>query len=259
MTWQTADLPGIADRCFLGYKRCLLSYILEMTVSLASLLMTDYRRRVLGLLLLHPDRSFHLREIARLTGTVPGTLNRELTKLTDAGLLTRERVGNQMRYAASRDCPIFEELASILRKTSGLADVLAEALSTVRGAVAVAFVYGSMARGEEVAGSDVDLMVVGGAGFRSVVTSLHAAQAILGREINAKVFLTGEWRERVAAGDPFVADVLARPKIFVVGTADELAELGGDESRRDHTIARHDRAAAGKRPPPPGRRKGRGD
>lgn len=105
MTWQTADLPGIADRCFLGYKRCLLSYILEMTVSLASLLMTDYRRRVLGLLLLHPDRSFHLREIARLTGTVPGTLNRELTKLTDAGLLTRERVGNQMRYAASRDCP----------------------------------------------------------------------------------------------------------------------------------------------------------
>ena len=147
MTWQTADLPGIADRCFLGYKRCLLSYILEMTVSLASLLMTDYRRRVLGLLLLHPDRSFHLREIARLTGTVPGTLNRELTKLTDAGLLTRERVGNQMRYAASRDCPIFEELASILRKTSALAEVLAQGLLPLADRIVAAFVFGSMASG----------------------------------------------------------------------------------------------------------------
>lgn len=230
-----------------------------MQHSAISLLFPAYRRRVLGLLLLHPGEALHGREIARRTGLPSGTITRELVRLAEAGLLSRVPRGNQVLYGANRASPIFEELASILRKTSGLADVLAEALSTVRGAVAVAFVYGSMARGEEVAGSDVDLMVVGGAGFRSVVTSLHAAQAILGREINAKVFRTGEWRERVAAGDPFVADVLARPKIFVVGTANELAELGGDESRRDHTIARRDRAAAGKRSPPPGRRKGRGD
>lgn len=96
-------------------------------MSLADVLFTDYRRRALGLLLLHPERHYHLLEIARLTGTVPGTLTRELTRLAEAGLLTREKVGNQVHYAANRDCPVYEELASILRKTSGVVDVLAEA------------------------------------------------------------------------------------------------------------------------------------
>ncbi len=229
-----------------------------MQHSASSLLFPGYRRRVLGLLLLHPDEALHGREIARRTGLPSGTITRELTRLAEAGLLSRVPRGNQVLYSANRTSPIFEELASILRKTSGLADVLAEALSTAMGAIAVAFVYGSMARGEEVAGSDVDLMVVGDASFRSIVTSLHAAQVTLGREINAKVFRAGEWRERVAARDPFVADVLARPKIFVMGTADELAELGGDEPRRDGTVARHDRAPARQRPSPAGRRKIRG-
>ena len=96
---------------------------------LGSVLFTDYRRRVLGLLLLHPERRYYLREMARLTGTVPGTLKRELSKLESAGVLTVEKVGNQAHYAANRDCPIFEELASVLRKTSGLADVLSEGLA----------------------------------------------------------------------------------------------------------------------------------
>lgn len=88
-------------------------------MSLASLLFADYRRRVLGLLLLHPEQSYHLREIARLTGTVAGTLTRELTKLADTGVLTKTRVGNQLQFSANKNCPIFEELTSILRKTSG--------------------------------------------------------------------------------------------------------------------------------------------
>lgn len=225
MTWQTADLPGIADRCFLGYKRCLLSYILEMTVSLASLLMTDYRRRVLGLLLLHPDRSFHLREIARLTGTVPGTLNRELTKLTDAGLLTRERVGNQMRYAASRDCPIFEELASILRKTSALAEVLAQGLLPLADRIVAAFVFGSMASGNATSGSDIDLMVIGSLGYEELVVQLHPLQTTLAREINPKLFALNEWQELVRNQSAFVRDVLGKPWLFVIGADPDLGNI----------------------------------
>ncbi len=91
---------------------------------LSSLLFTDYRRKVLGLLLLHPEQQYHQREIARLTATVSGTLSRELAKLVDGGLLRKEAIGNQMHYRANRQCPIFEELASILRKTSGLADFM---------------------------------------------------------------------------------------------------------------------------------------
>jgi len=233
--------------------------MLIMQHNASSLLFPGYRRRVLGLLLLNPDEALHGREIARRTGLPSGTITRELVRLAEAGLLSRVPQGNQVLYSANRASPIFEELASILRKTSGLADVLAEALSTAKGAIAVAFVYGSMARGEEVAGSDVDLMVVGDASFRSIATCLHSAQDVLGREINPKVFRPEEWRERVAAGDPFVAGVLARPRIFVMGTADELAELGGYESRRDSAIARHDRTPSRQRPSPVGRRKVRGN
>ena len=116
-------------------------------MSLASLLFTDYRRRVLGLLLLHPEQTYHLRELARTTGTTAGTLARELAKLTEAGVLTCQRIGNQAHYAANRECPIFEELASILRKTSGLADVIAEGLAPLAGRIESAFIFGSMASG----------------------------------------------------------------------------------------------------------------
>src|SRR5450759_986912 len=116
---------------------------------LSSLLFSDYRRRVLGLLLLHPDTTYHVRELARLTGTSAGTLHKELTKLTNGGVLRRQDAGNQVRYNADRNCPIFEELASILRKTSGLVDVLAVALSGIEKNIALAFVFGSVARGKQ--------------------------------------------------------------------------------------------------------------
>ena len=142
-----------------------------------------------------------------------------------------------MLYSANRASPVFEELASILRKTSGLSDVLAEVLSTAKGIIDVSFIYGSLARGKEVVGSDVDVMVIGNVSFREIVKSLHPAQATLGREINPKVFRAAEWRKRVAARDSFVMDVLAKPKLFLVGTADELAKLGGHLSRGGRTIA----------------------
>jgi len=227
-----------------------------MQHSPAFVLFPGYRRRILGLLLLRPDELLHGREIARRTGLASGTIARELQLLAGAGLLRREERGNQVLYGANRDSPVFTELASILRKTSGLADVLAEALSTAKGEVAVAFVYGSLARGTEVAASDIDLMVIGSAAFGEVAACLHPAQASLGREINAKVFRPAEWRAHVAEGEPFVRGVLARPKIFVMGTSDELAQLGGNEPRHDRAVAKRGRAHARQRTPPAGRRKG---
>src|SRR5689334_23579365 len=114
---------------------------------LAALLFGSYRQRVLGLLLLHPEKAYHVREIARLTDTTPGTLHKELARLAKAGLLSREKVGNQLHYRANRQSPIFEELAGILRKTSGLADVLQGALAGLTRRLKVALIFGSVARG----------------------------------------------------------------------------------------------------------------
>lgn len=191
----------------------------------------SYRRRVLTLLLLHPERALHVREIARLTGTTAGTLNKELTKLHAAGLLERERVGNQVRYTANRASPIFSEIAGILRKTIGLADVLADALAPSAPVISVAFVFGSMARATETAGSDVDVMLIGSLGFGDAVKLLYPAQATLGREVNPKVFSADEWRARLKAKDPFIRDVLAKPKIFLIGNDDELEKLGRRQPR----------------------------
>lgn len=199
-----------------------------MHQSLPSLLFPEYRRRVLGLLLLRPDEALHGREIARRTGLPAGTITRELTRLAAAGLLTREKRGNQQVYSADTEGPIYAELASILRKTSGLADVLIQALAPLAPKLRVAFVFGSIARGRETAGSDVDLMLIGDLGFREAVAHLHPAQATLGREINPKVFSTTEFSAK-AAKQAFLADVMAKPKIFLIGNAHDLEQLAGHQ------------------------------
>ncbi len=195
---------------------------------LASLLFGDYRQKVLAFLLLHPEQHYHVREIARLTGTSAGTLHKELARLAQAGVLIREAVGNQVRYGANRQCPIFPELAGILRKTAGLADVLKEALAGLRERIALALVFGSVARGEEGPRSDVDVLLVGEIGFAEAVTALHEAQARIGREINPVVLSPAEFQEKINAGDAFLAEVLHNDKLYLMGDEDDLGKLAGD-------------------------------
>jgi predicted nucleotidyltransferase len=197
-----------------------------MHQSLSSTLFPGYRRRVLGLLLLHPEESLHGREIARRTGLPPGTLTRELKRLADVGLLNCERRGNQLAYSANRQSPIFEELAGILRKTSGLADVVVEALEPLTDSIDVAFIFGSVARGTETQGSDVDLMVIGSVDFGAVVDALHLAQQQLSRDINPKVFTPRDWRNRLEGRDPFLREVAVGKKLFLIGGENGLKELG---------------------------------
>ena len=172
----------------------------------------------------------HVREIARLTGTTAGTLNKELARLHQVGLLDRERVGNQLQYSANRSHQIYTELAGILRKTVGLADVLIQALAPLAPSIEVAFVFGSIARGAETAGSDVDVLIVGPADFGSIVDALHPAQEQLGREVSAKVFSAREWRAKLKVNDAFVTEILAEQKLFLIGSEHELAKLGRRQS-----------------------------
>jgi predicted nucleotidyltransferase len=195
---------------------------IKLPADLASLLFGAYRREVLALLLLHPDASLHVREIARLTGKVPGTLLRELNQLADAGVLSRRPVGNQVHFQANPACPIYDELRSILKKTSGLADVLRQALEPLGGKVKAAFVYGSMARGDERAGSDVDLMVVGEARLGEVVQALAPAHEVLRREINPNVYRTAEFSQKLAEAEPFLQRVMQDRKIYLIGGEDDF-------------------------------------
>ena len=182
----------------------------------------QYRRKVLGLLLMRPEQQIHLRELARVIGAAPGTLKKELDALCEAGLLRAERVGNQVRFCANTAHPVFPELQALIRKTIGLADALRLSLAPLAGRIDAAFVFGSMASGTESAGSDIDLMVVGDAGFAEIVDATYEAQAALGREINPKVMSASEWQAKKAESNAFLQDVLNKPRIMLIGDADAL-------------------------------------
>jgi predicted nucleotidyltransferase len=184
---------------------------------LMDLLFGTYRQRILSELLLHPESSYHVRELARVTGTTAGTLHKELTKLAEAGLLLREEQGNQVRYQANRQCPIYSELASLFRKTTGLADVLANALQPLADHIETALVFGSVARGEETASSDVDLLIVGDVGFAEVVKALHPAQGVLSREINPVIYSSAEIQKRIKSKDHFIQQILKQDTIPILG------------------------------------------
>lgn len=192
---------------------------------LADLLFGSYRKKVLSQLLLHPDTDYHVRELARQTNTSAGTLHKELARLAAAGLLLRKKQGNQVRYQANQRCPVFNELAGLLRKTTGAAEVLTSTLLSLQPSLAL--IFGSVASGTETATSDVDVLVITDAGFADVVRAIHPAQAELGREINPVVYSTQEFRRKAQEQDPFVQDLLVKPRIFLMGTPHDLSQLAG--------------------------------
>jgi predicted nucleotidyltransferase len=197
----------------------------KMTISDA--LFSKVRQRVLGLLYGQPDSDFHTNEIIRLTNSGTGAVQRELESLTSAGLVIVKQVGNQKRYQANRDTPFFMELRSIVLKTFGLADVLRETLIPITTKIRIAFIYGSIAKQEDTAKSDIDLMIIGtDLTYADIFELLEKAEAQLGRKINPTFYSASEWLRKNKDKNNFVIKVLQHPKIFLIGTEDELVKLG---------------------------------
>jgi predicted nucleotidyltransferase len=187
-----------------------------------SFLFPEYRQKVLGLLLLHPEAQYHVREIARLTNTTAGSLHRELSKLAAAQVLRREISGNQVYYQANTSFPIFDELASILRKTSGVVDILAEALTPLEKKITAAFIFGSVGRGTENLDSDIDVLIIGNISFTDAVKVFYPVQNIVKREINPKVYSEMEWEALVKNSNSFVKQILKEPKLFIIGEMNDI-------------------------------------
>lgn len=194
--------------------------------SLPKLLFGQTRSGVLGLLYGHPEQSFYLRQIGRHVRASTGALQRELKQLVDAGLITRKPLGNQVFYQADRQSPVFPEMRSLVTKTVGVKDVLHQALLPLGKKIAVAFVYGSVARQEERADSDIDLMVIGATSFDEVTARLAEAETILGRPVNATLYPAREFSGKLARGNHFLLTVLKGEKLFVIGNEDELRKMG---------------------------------
>lgn len=197
------------------------------TASLSDALFTKTQQRVVGLLFGNPDKSYYANEVVRLAGAGTGAVQRELEKLTAAGLLSVTKIGNQKHYQANRQSPIFEELRGIVSKTFGVADVLRDALTPLQGRIRAAFIYGSVAKGSDTAHSDIDVMVMGeNLAYADVFSCLAQTETQIGRAINPAVYSPDELKRKLSDGNDFLLRILEQPKIFLVGADDDLPKPG---------------------------------
>lgn len=183
------------------------------------------RRSVLAVLLGQPDRQFHLREMIRAVNSGKGAVERELKCLVAAGIISREERGGRVLLSANRSCPIFPELHMLMIKTLGVADVIRHALEPVEG-ISLAFIFGSIAQGTEDSKSDVDLLIVGNAPYSDIASALQPAQKILDREISPMVYSVDEFRRRIREGHHFLAGILQKQRIFLIGGDDDIRGMG---------------------------------
>jgi predicted nucleotidyltransferase len=191
--------------------------------ALAEVLFTPVQQRVLGLLFGQPERRFQSAELIRLADSGTGSVHRQLTRLAQAGLVTVETVGNQKFYQANPDSPVFAELTGLVRKTVGLVAPIQSALAPLAGEITAAFVYGSVAKGSDHAASDIDLMVLAqGLDYARLYAALQPAEAALARTLNPSLMTPDEWRRKRAQEDSFAARIAAQPKLFVIGSDDDL-------------------------------------
>ena len=197
-----------------------------MKCSVADALFSGLQQRLLAVLFGQPDRSFYGNELLRLTGTGRGALQRELEKLVSADLVTVTPVGNQKHYQANAAAPIFAELRGIVMKTLGLADVLRTALNAVSDRIELAFVFGSVAKGTDIATSDIDLMVVTETlTYADLFEGLAAAEQVLGRKVNPTLYTSAALAEKVRTENSFVLRVLSQPKIFLIKGAEDALPI----------------------------------
>ncbi|MCE3003997.1 MAG: MarR family transcriptional regulator [Xanthomonadaceae bacterium] len=188
------------------------------------MLFSETHLRLLGVLALRPDETFHVRELERQTGMNAGTLSRALRRMEAAGLVATRWIGNQLHFAIDPECFILPELQGIVRKTVGLADVLRDALLPLQNQIEAAFVFGSMAAGTQGPRSDVDLMIVGDVSFDDIVMAIQRPQEILGRPVNPAIYRAADFAAKRAAGHPFLTRVLSEPRLMLLGTIDEPRE-----------------------------------
>jgi len=196
---------------------------------IAQALFTPAQQKLLGLLFVRVNEGFHLNEIMRLTGLGSASAQRELRRLHDAGLITSERIGNVRRFWPNKESLVYPELSGLVQKTFGLVGVLSSTLAPLRAQLQLAFVYGATAKGQDLPGSAIDVLLVAEvaevANYGDLLTRLAPAERTLRRKINPNLYTLADYQRRLREGQPFLLQVLQQPKLFVIGEEANLQAI----------------------------------
>lgn len=196
------------------------------SITIADVLFSKTQQRVLALLYGHAERSYYLKEIIDWVNVGRGSVQRELERMTAAGLLTKRTIGNQHHYQANPDSPIYKELLGIVKKTFGIADVIREALIPFDKEIELAFIYGSIAKGVATATSDIDLLVVSeSVAYSELMGVLAEAGEALGRTVNPSIYSRNDLKKKISESNAFLIRVMEQPKIWVKGCEDDIKEF----------------------------------
>jgi predicted nucleotidyltransferase len=179
------------------------------------------RAKILGWLFTHPDKSFFVRQMALILKEDPTNVSREMAKLEELGILRSKRNGNLKHFQTNLECPFFEDLKGLVLKTTGVAGRIQAALEKLAG-IEYAFIYGSYAKGEEKADSDVNLLIIGDVDMDRLDSNLGKLEKTLGREINYVLYSMEEFKSKKKAKDGFLMDVLSGKKIMAIGNGNGL-------------------------------------
>jgi uncharacterized protein len=192
--------------------------------TLSGILSSRVRAEIFRLLFGLNEKELHMREMERQAALSLGTIRQDLQKLVKLDLVKARRDGNRLYYRANSDHPLFPEIRNLVLKTAGLVEVIKSALD--REGIEVAFIFGSLARSKERAESDVDLMVIGTIGLRSLSSRLAGVSDQIGREINPHSLSIEEVRRRKQNGNHFLSNVFESPKLFIIGSENDLEAMG---------------------------------
>lgn len=192
-------------------------------ISMLSALFGSTRQQVIGILFGQPGRKFFATEVIRMAGKGSGAVQRELASLVESGLVQTESVGKQKYYQANPASPIFSELSSIALKTTGLSEPLKQALEALSGRIDYAFIYGSVAKGEARAESDVDLLVISdNVSLEEIYAALNPVEQVLSRRINPTLYTSSEFKDRIKSRSPFIEKVVAGKTIALLGDINDF-------------------------------------
>jgi len=178
------------------------------------------RREVLRTFFARPGVVRHVRELARELGWSATIVGQELDRLERTGILTSERIGRARRYRVDEQSPIASEIRSLVQKTIGVEARIRDAIADFPG-IEEAFLYGSYARGDDRATSDLDLFVIGSVDQERLSEALADAERELGRDVNVTSYERGELERLRTAGDLFIERVFEGPRVSLVGGEEE--------------------------------------
>ncbi|MCK4340787.1 MAG: transcriptional regulator [Phycisphaerae bacterium] len=195
-------------------------------------LLSKNLQAILAATLMQPERWWYLSDLAKHLHRTPSSLQRPLAALVESGILRRREDGNRVYFQPDPECPFLSELQSIIVKTVGLVEFLRELLEPLRNRIDCAFVYGSIARAEEVASSDIDLMLIGDATRFDFTPALREAENRLNRPVNATVYKRDEFAKKLSVGNHFLQAVLDKEKLFIVGSEHDLERARTAKTRR---------------------------